>query len=63
MVRWTEAPGRVLEPWWGEKATHRMEEAEVATGAWVVTHRGRFFSLTEKGSTHTERKPERRLWC
>ena len=69
MVRWMEAPGRVLEPWWGEKATHRMEEAVVATGAWLVTHRGRIkkhgagFSRWRKRAVHAERKPERRLWC
>lgn len=69
-VCWTEeAPSRVLEPQWGEEATHGVDEAVVATGEWLVIHRGTTknhgagFSLSEKGSTNTERKPERMLWC
>ena len=68
-MRRTEAPSRVLEPRWGKEATQGVEEAVVATGEWLVTHRGTAknhgagFSLSEKGSTNTERKPERTLWC
>lgn len=31
------APGRVLEPHWGEEGSHTVEEAAVATGEWLCT--------------------------
>lgn len=49
---------------WGKEATHGVEEAVVATGEWLVTHRrtaknhGAGFSLSEK-AVQTQRESQK----
>lgn len=59
------APGRVLEPHWGEEGSHAVEEAAGATGEWLCTGEGSKptgagFSLSEKGTANMEREKTRK---